>query len=171
METPLTFTTFITLDDYRKFHYYLFYRKPLMIGISLFGLLMWLVIPLYFINPELTYGEFPLTQTFIALMITVGLPLFLFWNTSRVYKSNAKFREEIRYILNESWLTIEGNNFVNRIPWDEIHKIVETKSWFVIYQDKLVAHLLIKQNLTDLKASQFRNFIAQMPSVKSKLRA
>jgi len=170
MEEPLTLTTFIKPSDYRKFHYCLFYRKPLMIGISIFGFLMWLVIPLYFINPELTYGKFPFTQTFIALMTTVGLPLFLYWNTNRVYRSNAKFREEIVYKLNESWLTIEGNGFMNRISWEEIDKIVETKSWFIIHQNKLAAHLLIKQSLTDDEISHFRNYILQIPSVKSKLR-
>jgi len=91
----INLTTKLSIDDYNKVNYHLFYRKlsnKLMTGIGLFMLLM---IAISF----KTFVEFPWFLLIFGLFLILGLPVQIYFTAKKNYKSNGRISETIKKIF------------------------------------------------------------------------
>ncbi len=68
--------------------------------------------------------------------------------------------------LAENEIKIKGESFYMEILWSKIYKIVEKKSWFLIYQNNLSAILIPKKNLSPEQIKQIQEILASVKTIK-----
>ncbi len=159
MNQPLSIKTKLTYPEYRAFNLYNLYTRPTGILLTFIGLMMWGVVLLYLVGYLDTSGQFPLQQLIFAIGMTVLVPGFTIWKTKRIYDSNIRFKEEMVYTFDETWIQVKGESFESKLTWEKMYKIKETKSWFLIYQNKIAANVIPKKGMNAQQLKQLRSLI------------
>lgn len=86
--------------------------------------------------------ELDLTN-FIFPIIFISVP-FLFKNSiqknaEKIFTEKEMFYRNMKYTLNSNQFIIEGDSYYNTYDWKNLHKIKETKKWFLIYNNQYQA--------------------------------
>lgn len=108
-------------------------------------------------------------DTILQLGIIIIIWIFIYFRTISSMKKNIlanKKNEEFQTItFTEKSYLQEGKTFKIENFWNEVFKIKETKSWFLIYQKRNVAFPIIK---ADLKENQYNELKALFNSLNIK---
>lgn len=169
MDKKLSFETHISWEDFKKFNFYALYGQPVGMFSLFIGAIMWFALGFYFMQ-DAPSKKFPAFQVGIALATTVLIPLFTYWNAKRNYQINSRAIERMQYEIDEEWISIKGDTFDSRMTWDKMHKVIETKSWFLIYQNKVAANIIVKKDLTTEQLATFRAIVRNVADLEAKLR-
>jgi len=162
IETQLEFKAYLRLL------YILTYRKPIMILVSIIGVIMLVLSCLYFAGFKSVVDEPPYFQLFFGLFMVLGLPFSVYRSAKKGFSSNGRLQEPIVYEFTEDGIRISGTSFQSQLDWEKTYKVVELKDWILIYQNKLVANVIPKDSFGD-NLRNFRELILQR-RVTSKLR-
>ncbi len=158
--------TKISLEEYIKLMYTLTYRKKSMLYISILGLFFFSFSILYLIGiietTEFTY--FPIG--FSALIVLI-LPFTVYFSAKKNYQTDNRLQEVITYDINEELITIKGETFNSEMTWDKMHKVIELKSWLLLYHNKMVANIIPKDSIENMRELRV---IIRKQNIKSKLK-
>lgn len=170
MNQILKLETKLSWKDYKNFNFYSFYVKPISIFITVIGVLMWSVVLFYFLGYHAIANDlFPSQQLIFAILMTIFLPGLIFWNAKRTFNANARFNESIYYTFDNTWIELKGESFESKFTWKKILKVKETKSWFLIFSNKVVANIIPKKGMTNEEILVLRKIIKSVPNLKSSL--
>jgi len=162
----INLTTKLSIDDYIKVNYHLFYRKlsnKLMTGIGLFMLLM---IAISF----KTFAEFPWFLLIFGLFLILGLPVQIYFTAKKNYKSNGRISETINYEFDKENIQLIGESFNSTSTWEKIHSVTENKDWILIWQSRQVANVIPKRDFRNGDFQTFKNIVNSHSGLKNKLR-
>ncbi|HEU0137583.1 MAG TPA: YcxB family protein [Flavobacterium sp.] len=136
-----------------------------LIGVAIL-LLLWIV--LHAVNifnlPE------PVIYQYITLaLIVLVQPIVIFTTIRKNYYSSNHLRENLDFELTENKVMIRGESFYMEILWSKIHKVVEMKKWFLIYQNNLSAIIIPKKQLKQSEEDEIRIILKGLKEVPQEL--
>lgn len=169
----MKFKSRINFNDYFKLNYILTYKNRWAIYISIVGLLMLAVTVLYYsgLTPEIfAKGTTPYFQLFFGLFTSIGIPISIYFMAKKNFKTSERLQEEIEYDFTNEKFKLTGNSFSSEMTWDKTYKIQELKNWYLIYQNRKVANLIPKSNLSTDQIEYLRTFFKTFRNVKLKLK-
>lgn len=114
--------------------------------------------------------------TLISLLIFPGLFALLcssvYFQSKRNYASTKSIREPITYSFDASGIHIKGDSFESDLKWSTIHKVQETKRWFLFYQNNVAANIVPKSSFeSQEQLNALRELISSQKNLKFKLDA
>jgi hypothetical protein len=164
----MTFSTHITLRQYVKLMFLLAYRKPVLILLVIFDVLMMLwVITFYTGLLRLPEPEYP--QYMAIVLISVVQPVVIYITIRKNYLSSTRLSGKVELTITQEKVSMRGHMFCSEFSWHKAYKLVETKNWFLIYENTLAAVLIPKQDLTHAQQDQFRNLVRTVPDLERQL--
>lgn len=133
-----------------KLRFNVSYRTPIIIFITLVGFgMLWAVISHLNGGDIGNNGSFPILQTIFSLFILIVIPLSIVQSTQKDLKTNKFISQTIEYIFTDNYFTITGETFNMQNSWSDLNKIVELKSWFILYTSKTQAIFIPKDRFED----------------------
>jgi hypothetical protein len=118
---------------YRSIIFRQFYRNSFvktLTVIGAFSLIMSALYPLG-INP-LRFEIFPLFALLYGI-ITLTLPLLLWWKTGKRFQGNPIFREPMHYEVSEEGLSIRSKSFQKDLKWKDFSHVLFIQSHPVLF--------------------------------------
>jgi hypothetical protein len=104
--------------------------------------------------------------------VFVILPLCHAINVWQMRRRNASIRGDLRFAVTDDGFESHGGSFDVRLRWDAIHRVVETKHFFLFYVASAMAHFLPKACIGSTEELQtIRALIHDALSDKARLRA
>lgn len=82
--------------------------------------------------------------TFAGLIGTVIQPVQLYMRAMQQVKLNPMFAEPLEYIMNAKGITVSQKEETLEIPWEDVKKVIETKTSLLIYLSTVHAYILPK---------------------------
>ena len=151
--------TQLEFNKYVKLMYFLSYRKPVNIIISLVGILMIAVSVAYYFGFDKYIKEKPTLQLLFGVYVLVFFPGFLYYQARRSFNTKSRLWERVTYEFTDEKIDIFGESFSSEIPWDKVYRVEELKNWILLYQTKLQANLIPKESFVDDQLEEFRKMI------------
>lgn len=169
---PIRVVTKIELKDYISLIYRLTYRRPFILIMSISGCIVMLssimsIIALY--SGILSEHEFRYSELIYGLVLTVGIPFLTYLSARKGFKSNERLHEQITYEFTEESVKVTGESFSSEFTWAKTNRVKELKEWILIYQNKIIAHIIPKKSFSPEELNTFKALVADLPTVKSKL--
>lgn len=169
MDKKLVFEINLEWTDLRDFYFYSFYKRPMGIFLTVIGTLMWGVIILYLMGFYKIINHFPSAQLILASSITIFLPLSFIYLAKKNFTSRNRITEKLIYKINIETIEIKGETFETKLNWEKIHKVKETKNWFLIYTSKNIANILPKRTIDKDSIIHLKSLLKRVPNLKLKL--
>lgn len=171
MQKVLEFEMHINEKEYMQFCFYSTYTSKIIIYITLVCVL--LCFATLFV--ALSSNSKLETKSFVFLLILVGLiiyiPFSVYRNSKKNYHSKgARFTEKMLFTIDDQWINTKGESFETNRNWEKILRVKETKNWFLIYENKMNAHIINKRCLTEDKINGLRILIKSIPGLNAKLK-
>lgn len=169
----MKFTSTISFDDYLKLNYILTYKNKWVIYLSILGFLMLVATGLYYsgLAPWLYAKDNPPYLPIIfGLFTVIGIPSSVYFSAKKNFKTSERLQEEIEYEFTDYKFKLTGSSFSNEMTWDKTYKIQELKNCFLIYQNRKVANLIPKRNLSLEETEYLRNLFKSFKNVILKLK-
>lgn len=156
LETQLDF------KRYLKLMYWLTYKKPWTIIITIIGLTMLTLSILYFLGYPLALEKPPYVQLMIGLIVIL-IPISIYSSAKKSFSSKGRLQEKLIYEFTVDKIIITGETFKTEMDWTKTYKIQELKDWILIYNNKFNANIIPKESfgeeLLEFKEIVFKNNI------------
>jgi hypothetical protein len=91
-----------------------------------------------------------------------------YYSASMNFKSNPRLTEPILYTFSDDHLTIKGESYMTQFTWDKVYKVTQTKNWIFIWQNRLIANPISRQDISTDQVQELRAILA-MRGVKNNL--
>jgi hypothetical protein len=123
-EDALTIKTHITLSEYRKVVFLLTYTNPVIIFVYILGI--------SFLGFYVSNGSSSWWMLFIVIFLCY-LPIAVIRSAKRAYDTAKILHEPITYTFTPDSIISTGHSFNSTMRWQTLHKVKETKRWFLLY--------------------------------------
>ncbi len=160
----ITVKTHLTFKDFLNFNI-----KSSLPRIILFSLIIILFFGLNFYHAENDMQEIFKSAAIWFPVIIVFMIIRSYFRLKSAFYSNMKIQEAIIYIFTHEKIHTKGETFEEDFTWNTVHKIKETKDWFLIYQSKFTMNMVMKKNFTEDQIAEVRKIIVNS-GVKANLR-
>jgi len=121
---PITIKTNVTFDDYRRVVFLQTYTHPIFLFIHLIGIT--------FIAFYLFQGDWNWFVFFIIFFL-LYLPIAVYRSAKKVYNSTKMLHGSISYTFTSESIITAGEISNSTMQWQSLHKVKETKQWFLLY--------------------------------------
>ncbi len=159
--------TKIELKDYIKLMYILTYRKWTMKFILAMGLFSF-IFSISYIFGIIESTEIPILPIVFSFVVIFLLPITVYFSSKKNYNTHTRLQEEVTYEISTEDIKISGDSFNTEMTWEKTYKVLELKSWLLIYQNKMIANIIPKEYIGD-HLSELREII-KSTNIKSKLK-
>ena len=159
----------INLKEYIKLMYSLTYRRPLMIIMTIVGLLI-VIVSLKNAIVRDHWVDFPYQTLFFGIILLIFIPASIYWNAKKNFNSTPRIKERMVYTFEPEEFHILGESFNSSMSWDKVFKVQETKGWLLIYHNKIVASLIPRSSFSAEEYRQVKDLISAHPEIQSNLK-
>lgn len=160
----MTVKTHITLKDFLNFNI-----KNSFPRIIIFSLIILAIFGLNFSNAEYNTKEIFKSASIWFAVVFVFIIIRSYFRLKNAFHSNKKIQEEIVYTFTEEKVQTKGETFDGDFTWNTVHRVKETKDWFLVYQSKTTMNMIPKKYFSQSEIIELRNII-EKNNVKAKLR-
>ncbi|MEG1591564.1 YcxB family protein [Chryseobacterium sp.] len=160
----MTVKTHITLKDFLNFNV-----KNSFPRIIIFSLIILAIFGLNFSNAEYNTQEIFKSASIWFAVVFVFIIVRSYFRLKNAFHSNKKIQEEIVYTFTEEKVQTKGETFDGDFTWNTVHRVKESKDWFLIYQSKTTMNMVPKKYFSQSEMIELRNIIKKN-NVKAKLR-
>lgn len=156
MNTRIDIDIELSWNDVLKHSMYLFYTSPVVLfltGIALAALVYHIATVMGFIYDA--RGTNHLITVFWSFIL-FGAPLITYLYAKYNYEHNENFKNKASYRIDKIGIQIYAKNDFERLNWEKVIRIKETKNTILFYREHAIANILpkrfmTKENLTDLR--------------------
>ncbi len=85
----------------------------------------------------------------VALWFTILEPLTIYTRAKGQVKRNPTYKKPLNYTLDQEGITVSQDEQSQSIAWNQLMKIVETKTQYLVYSSKVHAFVFPKSSLGD----------------------
>lgn len=85
----------------------------------------------------------------VASLFLVVNPLMIYFKASRQVKGNPMFKKPLQYNLNKEGVLVSQEEEELPIKWEDIRKVIETRTSIIIYLSVIHAYILPKDQLRE----------------------
>ena len=142
-----------------------------MIVLTVVGALMLVMAPVFYNGYGNMPGRMPYAQLFLGLYFLVFLPGLIYFKCRKAFNAKNRITEHMAWTVDHEWIALKGESFESKMTWDKIHKVVETKEVFLVYQNKLMANIISKREMSREQLQGFRDVVKGVLQLKHTLRA
>ena len=103
------------------------------------------------------------------LVILLIFPFLIIRSAKKLYKQNKTLSEKLTYHLDNEKITITGETVNSTQSWSRLFAIKETKDFFLLYHDSIVANFLDKKMFSNEEIVEFRKFVKSL-NIKKELK-
>jgi len=164
----MTIETKFDFKSYLRLMYNLTYRKPLMMYLTVSGLMMFIISFLYFLGSNSLFVEPPYFSFVFGLFIIAFLPFSIYRSAKRNFSSHGRLQEKIIYEFTDEKIRIIGETFNSEMDWEKTYKVLELKNWILIYQNRQIANILPKDSFGE-NLLGFKDLVKRK-NIRSKLK-
>lgn len=168
----MKFQSQINLSQYIKLSYILYYKKALVIYLTIAGLIMLITSLLFYTGVASTIYENnpPTFQLTLGLFFVFGFPIIIYFSAKKNFSSSQLLHEKVEYEFSKENLKMTGESFKTEYSWEKTYKIEELSEWFLIYQNRRVANLIPKHNMTTEQITCLTDIFRSLRMSKVKLK-
>ena len=96
-------------------------------------------------------GDFSSTSPIVFLFIVAGvlIPYTIVNNARKLFKSNSRLSENVKYELGENGIDMKGETYLSDLPYKWVVKLQETKELLLIVEQKRQALIVPKRVLSE----------------------
>ena len=160
----ITAKTHITFKDFLNFNI-----KNSFPRIIIFSLIILAIFGLNVSNAEYNTKEIFKSASIWFAAVFVFIIIRSYFRLKNAFYSNKKIQEEIVYTFTDEKVQTKGETFDGDFTWNTVHRVKETKDWFLIYQSKTTMNMIPKKYFSPSEIIELRNII-EKNNVKAKLR-
>lgn len=165
----LEFTSKLDFKEYLRANYSINYSRPFMIILTVFGVIL-ILIGLF----NLAYSGNMMDrhlwfQLVFGIYFVFFIPIIIYFKSKKNFTSPGRLAERMFWTIDPEWITVKGESFETKMTWDKMVKVIENKNVFLIYQSKLMAHIVSKKEMTVAQRVGFRNIVKGVLNLKHKL--
>lgn len=92
-------------------------------------------------------------------------------NPKKLIETKARYFTNVTYTINNAFFKKQGEGFEISFNWEEIYRIKETPKFYLIFQEKLQAHVIDKAQLDPWQLEDIKEiFESVKPKVKVSLK-
>ena len=150
----------IKYEDYRNYILTQTFKKP--IYLVLFVVFILLIINLLISEAGIISQFMDNPLIFIVFGAVFLAPVITLIQIKKIYKTNKFFHEVLTYRINNEGICIKGKTVDSTQNWSHFYQIKETKSFFMLYQGKMVATILDKSMFNEEESEEFQCFIKSL---------
>ncbi|MFM2291398.1 MAG: hypothetical protein RIS29_1211 [Bacteroidota bacterium] len=141
----ISVNTQLTQQQYINVLYLLNYRRFAAYTSHMVGLMFMLSSVALFA----TTGETMFSTFIIGGLVFLLNPALVYLNGVKSFKlPNNRVTEPLTFTFTPEQFSIKGETFVTEMTWNKLYKVVETKNWLLIYQNKGMANVLPKSAIS-----------------------
>lgn len=159
----MTVKTHITFKDFLNFNI-----KNSFPRIIIFSLIILAIFGLNFSNAEYNTKEIFKSASIWFVAVFVFIIIRSYFRLKNAFYSNKKIQEEIVYTFTDEKVQTKGETFDGDFTWNTVHRVKETKDWFLIYQSKTTMNMVPKKYFSQSEIIELRNII-EKNNVKARL--
>ncbi|WP_139419676.1 YcxB family protein [Chryseobacterium mulctrae] len=159
----MTVKTHITFKDFLNFNI-----KNSFPRIIIFSLIILAIFGLNFSNAEYNTKEIFKSASIWFAAVFVFIIIRSYFRLKNAFYSNKKIQEEIVYTFTDEKVQTKGETFDGDFTWNTVHRVKETKDWFLIYQSKTTMNMVPKKYFSQSEIIELRNII-EKNNVKARL--
>lgn len=159
----MTVKTHITFKDFLNFNI-----KNSFPRIIIFSLIILAIFGLNFSNAEYNTNEIFKSASIWFAAVFVFIIIRSYFRLKNAFYSNKKIQEEIIYTFTDEKVQTKGETFDGDFTWNTVHRVKETKDWFLIYQSKTTMNMVPKKYFPQSEIIELRNII-EKNNVKARL--
>lgn len=159
----MTVKTHITFKDFLNFNI-----KNSFPRIIIFSLIILAIFGLNFSNAEYNTKEIFKSASIWFAAVFVFIIIRSYFRLKNAFYSNKKIQEEIVYTFTDEKVQTKGETFDGDFIWNTVHRVKETKDWFLIYQSKTTMNMVPKKYFPQSEIIELRNII-EKNNVKARL--
>jgi hypothetical protein len=156
--------TKLSLEDYIKVNYHIFFSRwqiKGIIGLGIFQMVLCL--------PMLLTGNFSCFFLSIGLFFTMGPRAFVYFTAKGTFTSDARASERLEYEFDHQEIKIKGESFSTNLTWEKVYKVTETKDWFLIWHNRIIANVVFKRGFMENDLSAFKTLVKSQSRLKHNL--
>jgi YcxB-like protein len=161
----------LDLKDIFQYNLFNLYRNPMIIFVTIIGVIMLILASLYYLGIFPYFESPPIFQLLLGSVFTIGLPLFTFLGAKRNINSKGRITEKMVYKLDNEWIELIGESFESKFTWEKLHKFRESKSLFILYAQKNFAYLISKKSLSANEITEMRELVRSVPNLDYKIQS
>lgn len=141
---PITFSVQMTWKEIYKFTMYHTYH-------SFAGILGVILSIMALANLILSFDKLSdqskTIMTIVAAWFLIFEPLRMLMRSKSQMKLSKAYKKPLNYIVNEEGITVSQDEESQTIEWKQLFKIVETKSQFLVYSNRINSFIFPKNSL------------------------
>jgi heme/copper-type cytochrome/quinol oxidase subunit 2 len=80
------------------------------------------------------------------------------------FEKKTRYFTNVTYTVNSNFLKVQGDGFESTNYWEEMHKVKETKEFYVIFSEKLRAHIIDKAQLDPWQTEEIKEIFSGLKS-------
>ncbi len=161
----ISISTKLSLQDTININYYFYYSRWYVKVFTGVGLL--LMINYFFPQFESERQE---ENLIFGLIVTILIPISIYFSSRMKFKTNARIQEEIIYEFDEEHINVIGNSFSSSQSWEKIYKVSESKNWILIWNDRQSANPIPKRDISEEELMTLKGIVIRHPGLKNKMK-
>lgn len=115
------------------------------------GIASVIIAVLVFLVAAKTYGSVEMMYTVLyilfGILFLIYMPFSLYLRAKRQLASSEVFKEALHFTVTEEKITSSQKGESADLPWEQIYKVVETKSNILVYSSRINAFVLPKEQI------------------------
>lgn len=160
----ITLNVKLSLNEYVKASYYIYYKQPSAIIVTLISILFTIGIV-----KALIEGTSVETIAIVFALVGIIIPFFMYFSLKKNYHK-VRIDELMTYVVDNENIHIKGMTFDTTFTWNKICKVSETRNWVLIWQTKYTANVIPKKYLTTDDLSLLNTIVDGHKEVKNKMK-
>ncbi len=165
----LEFTSKLDFKEYLKANYLINYSRPFMVIMTILGMIL-ILMGLFNLGFHGNLTDKQLWfQLVLGLYFVFFIPSILYFKSKKNFNGPGRLTERMLWTTDPEWITVKGESFETKMTWDKMIKVIENKDVFLVYQSKLMAHIVSKKEMTAAQRVGFRNIVKGVLNLKHKL--
>ncbi len=166
--TTITIKSQLDFVSYRNAMFHLFYRKPIMLIISILGVVMLVLSLAYAITVFNKIGHFPYIPLMLGLIFVFLMPYSVYSQAKKNYAAKPRIKEYLVYTFDDDKISVTGETFSGKIPWSKIVSVQELKNCILLYQSSNTADIISRRAFSHEQLSAFRELINKKTTIKKR---
>ena len=109
----------------------------------------------------------PIIAISLGTLFLFFIPISVYYSARKNYFTHSRLQENITYEITDEEITIKGDSFNTNMTWDKTHKVLELRSWLLIYENKMLANIIPKSSINNIE--ELRQIIRKQ-NIKQKIK-
>lgn len=165
---PITFDITLRTKDMYRFNLYQTYtgfQGWFSVGVSIVA----------FAVAAITWGEVTAVRTalyvFFGILLLVYMPLTLYMRSKHNIAVSEVLKYPLHFSVEEDGFTVSQKEESAHLPWEQIYKMVATKSNVLVYSSRVNAYVIPREQLGDAYGALAELAGKKLPKYRLKMKA